>query len=166
MPIYEFYCSACNTLFNFFSQRVDTAARPDCPRCGRPRLERRPARFAMIRHPGEDEPDPLEELDDDRMAGVMEGLMDELGGVEDEEDPRITAKVMRRFGEASGLDLGPRMEEMVRRLEAGEDPDAVEAEMGDAFDDQEDSFEEFFRLRKAVAARRKRPRVDETLHFL
>lgn len=166
MPIYEFYCSACNTLFNFLSQRIDTTTRPACPRCNRPDLERRPARFAMLKHTGVEEPDPLEELDDDRMAGVMEGLMDELGGVEDEEDPRIMATVMRRFGEASGLELGPRMEEMVRRLEAGEDPDVVEEEMGNAFDDEEDSFDEFFRLKKAVAARRRRPRVDETLHFL
>ncbi len=40
MPVYEFYCPDCHTIFNFFSRRVNTAARPACPRCERPELER------------------------------------------------------------------------------------------------------------------------------
>ncbi|HEX2163558.1 MAG TPA: zinc ribbon domain-containing protein, partial [Thermoanaerobaculia bacterium] len=48
MPIYELYCADCDTLFNFFSSRVDTTTHPTCPRCGRRTLERRPARFAAL----------------------------------------------------------------------------------------------------------------------
>jgi len=33
MPIYEFYCEDCNTLFNFFSRTVNTDKQPPCPRC-------------------------------------------------------------------------------------------------------------------------------------
>ncbi|MCK4728291.1 MAG: zinc ribbon domain-containing protein, partial [Desulfobacterales bacterium] len=33
MPIYEFYCEDCNTIFNFFSRSVNTTKRPPCPRC-------------------------------------------------------------------------------------------------------------------------------------
>ncbi|XCN71926.1 MAG: FmdB family zinc ribbon protein [Candidatus Electrothrix aestuarii] len=35
MPIYEFYCQDCNTIFNFFSSRINTEKRPDCPKCGK-----------------------------------------------------------------------------------------------------------------------------------
>jgi len=45
MPIYEFYCVDCHTVFNFFSRRIDTEKRPSCPRCGRPGLERRLQQF-------------------------------------------------------------------------------------------------------------------------
>ncbi len=166
MPIYEFYCRPCHTLFSFFTSRIDTGARPPCPRCGAAELERRPARFATLRHAGEEEPDPLGDLDEQRMAGVMESLADELAGAEDEEDPRQLARLMRRFGEASGLALGPRMEEMIRRLEAGEDPDALEDEMGDDFGEDDEGLEDFFQLKRAAAHRRRRPRVDENLYFL
>lgn len=165
MPIYEFYCSDCHTLFNFFSAAIDTVARPDCPRCGRAELERRPARFATLKHRGDEEPDPFGDLDEDRLAGVMESMMGEMGDLENNEDPRQLATLFRRFGEASGLEFGPRMEEMMSRLEAGEDPDKLEEEMGDEFDD-DSALEEFFRLRQRGWKSGRRPRVDETLYFL
>jgi len=94
-----------------------------------------------------------------------------LGGMDPgmEDDPRQMARLLRRFGEASGLEAGPRMEELLRRMEAGEDPDALEDELGGSFDegaDGEASFEEFFRLKKAVGQRSKKPRVDRELYFL
>lgn len=164
MPIYEFYCSACHTLFNFFSSIIDTKTRPSCPRCSRPDLERRPARFATLKHKGDDEPDPFGDMDEERLAGVMESMMGEFEGLDESEDPRQMARLFRRFGEASGLDFGPRMEEMMGRLEAGEDPDKLEEEMGDDFDD--DSLEEFFKLRKRGWNPNRDPSVDETLYFL
>ncbi|MDX2440275.1 MAG: zinc ribbon domain-containing protein, partial [Desulfobacterales bacterium] len=33
MPIYEFYCRDCNTLFNFFSKTINTIKMPKCPKC-------------------------------------------------------------------------------------------------------------------------------------
>ena len=165
MPIYEFYCADCHMVFNFFSAGVDTHARPACPKCQRPELERRPARFAMLKHVGGDEPDPLGELDEDRLAGVMESMMGELESLGDTEDPRQMASLLRRFGDASGLEMGPRMEEMMSRLEAGEDPDALEAEMDGDFDEEE-GLEEFFRLRKKGWKVSRKPRQDDTLYFL
>jgi len=164
MPIYEFYCIDCHTLFNFFSAKIDTTARPHCPRCKRPDLERRPARFATLKHQGEQEPDPLGGLDEERLAGVMESMMGELGNLEENDDPRQMAQLFRRFGEDSGLEFGPRMEEMMSRLEAGEDPDKLEDEMGDDFAD--DSLEEFFKLRQVGWRRGRYPAVDDTLYFL
>ena len=164
MPIYEFFCADCNTLFNFFSAAIDTRTRPDCPRCQRPQLERRPARFATLKHQGDAEPDPFDGVDEERLAGVMESMMGELGDLEENEDPRQMAHVFRRLGEATGLEFGPRMEEMMSRLEAGEDPDRLEEEMGDDFADDE-SLEQFFRLRKRGWTLRRRPQVDDTLYF-
>ncbi|OYW04276.1 MAG: hypothetical protein B7Z61_10175, partial [Acidobacteria bacterium 37-71-11] len=48
----------------------------------------------------------------------------------DAENPRVMAKMMRRMAEASGEPMTPTMDEMFRRLEAGEDPDALEEELG------------------------------------
>ena len=164
MPIYEFYCRPCNTLFSFFSARVNTTARPACPRCGRAELERRPARFATPRSGAQPAEEGPAGLDEERMAVAMESLMDEAGALEESEDPRALARMMRRFADASGMRPGDRMEELIGRLEAGEDPDAVEDELGDALDADGEASEELFRDKRTSRARA--PRVDETLHFL
>lgn len=175
MPIYEFYCPDCDTLFNFFSPRVDTAARPDCPRCGRPSLERKPARFAALsgsststgEEAGDDELAALG-IDEERLAGAFESVLGEMeGGGEETEDPRSMARMLRRVGEAAGLEPGDRMEEMLGRLEAGEDPERLEEEMDDAFDDADgDPLADLFRRKRAARRRRRRPKVDDELHFL
>lgn len=166
MPIYEFYCSGCNTLLNFFSSRIDTETRPDCPRCGHPELERRPARFATLKGTGEEsEEDPFAGMDDDTVDRLMGSMVEEMEGVEGTEDPRQLARVFRRFGEAAGMEPGPRMEEFLARLEAGEDPESLEGELDEGEDDP--SMEEFFRFKRNLAAGRPpSPRRDETLYFL
>lgn len=172
MPIYEFYCPDCHTLFSFFSPRIDTAAAPDCPRCGRADLGRKPSRFATLKHRGDQAPDPLADLDDARLEGAMNTLMHELDGAEESDDPRAMGALVRRFSELTGLTLGERMEDMVRRLEAGEDPDQLEQEMGDGGAEgdgegaDDGALDELFQLRKALQGRRARPRVDDQLYFL
>jgi len=47
MPIYEFYCRDCHTIFNFLSARVDTTTVPACPKCARAALARQVSRFAI-----------------------------------------------------------------------------------------------------------------------
>ncbi|HEX9736799.1 MAG TPA: zinc ribbon domain-containing protein [Thermoanaerobaculia bacterium] len=164
MPIYEFYCESCHTLFNFFSARIDTGKRPACPRCGRARLPRRPSRFATLRHAGAEEGDPFSELDEGKLEGAMDALMNEAGGLENEEDPRVLARLMRRFTDVSGLEMGERMAELVARLEAGEDPESLEREMDDVAG--EEDFDDFFKLKNALQERRRKPRVDDELYFL
>lgn len=169
MPIYEFYCRDCHTLFNFFSPAVDTEARPLCPRCGEVRLERKPSTFATLRGgeaEGEEE-GPLGDLDETRLEGAMESILGEMEGAEEGEDPRRMARLLRRFGEAAGMEPGPKMEELLRRLEAGEDPDALEDEMGDDLEGEE-GLEDFFRLKKEGGrpGRARKPRVDKELYFL
>jgi hypothetical protein len=74
------------------------------------------------------------------MDQAMDALAREAEGV-DENDPRQVAGLMRRFYGATGLELGGTMEEAIRRMEAGEDPDAIENELGEALE-QEDPFGE------------------------
>jgi putative FmdB family regulatory protein len=167
MPIYEFYCQDCHTLYSFFSSRLAPERRPDCPRCERRELERRPSRFATLKRRDDEgeERDPLEGLDETRLEGAMGTLMGEMEGI-NEEDPRAMGHMMRRFSELTGLELGGQMAEMVSRMEAGENPERLEQEMEESFGEDE-SFEDLFRLKKALAARRsRRPRVDEELYFL
>jgi putative FmdB family regulatory protein len=138
MPIYQFYCERCHRLYNFLARRVSDR-RPACPRCGREHLERRPAPFAVSRGK-EEAPSPdgdrmPEGLDQEGLSRAMAALEGEAEGLE--ENPKALAKLMRRFWDSSGLKLGPGMEEALRRMEAGEDPEAIEAEMGDALESED-----------------------------
>ena len=91
------------------------------------------------------------------LAGEMEGV--------DENDPRAMARIMRRLSEATGMNLGP-LEEAIRRLEAGADPEQLEEEMGGLFDD--DGMENLF-TKEGIKGLRRRyvlPAHDDTLYVL
>ena len=53
----------------------------------------------------------------------------------DENDPRAMARMMRRLSEVTGERLDEPMEEAVRKLEEGADPESLEESMGAAFGD-------------------------------
>ncbi len=57
----------------------------------------------------------------------MEDMADPsaMGGL-DENDPKSLARFMRKMANETGEDLGPEFNEVVGRLEAGEDPEAIE----------------------------------------
>ena len=166
MPIYEFYCADCHRVFNFLSRTINTSKRPACPRCGRPKLERRMSRFAISKGRSEEDgpDDPLAGVDEAKMERAMEELARETEGM-DEDDPRQMARMMRKLGDSTGLRLGAPMEEAIRRMEAGEDPDKIEEEMGDLLEEEEPLIGEGGGLR-GLARRLKPPDVDETLYDL
>jgi putative FmdB family regulatory protein len=172
MPIYEFYCCDCHRVFNFFARRIQTTAQPACPRCGRPHLERKISRFAVARgvRSQADAPGPEGDLppgfDEAKMEQMMEELGREADGL-DEDDPRQAARLMRALCERTGMPLTGKMEEAMRRMEAGEDPDAIEAEMGDLLDEEPapEGGESGGRLR-GWARKMRPPEVDETLYDL
>lgn len=168
MPIYEFYCDRCHTVFNFYAARVNTDKRPDCPKCGKPQIERRVSLFAVSKGRKEEEggDDPLAGMDESKFEKAMEAMAGDLEGV-DENDPKQAARLMRRLFDATGMKLGSGMEEAIRRMEAGEDPDQVEQEMGDVFE-QEDPFAQKPKKQVLDDLRRRflPPKVDETLYEL
>jgi putative FmdB family regulatory protein len=171
MPIYEFYCPDCHVIFNFFSRTLNTTKRPDCPHCRRARLDRRFSRFAISKGRREPEAGGEEgggpDIDESRMDEIMEGLARETEGI-DEDNPRQMAKVMRKLYEASGLPLGGRMEEAIRRMEAGEDPDKLEEELGDFLDEEPIPGEgqQGNPLLRGLARKLRAPAVDDTLYDL
>jgi putative FmdB family regulatory protein len=143
MPIYEFYCAHCHRLFNFLSRTVATTKTPDCPRCHRADLTRRASSFAISKGRKE-EPAATPEaadlppgFDESRLEQAMSSLARDAESM-DENDPRQGARLMREVFRAAGLPVGAGMDEALKRMESGEDPEKVEAEMGDAFD--EDPF--------------------------
>jgi len=135
MPIYEFYCSHCHRVFNFLSRAVDTDKTPACPRCRRGDLARRASAFAISKGRKEEtKPDaPEPDFDEARLERAMQALAGEMDSL-DENDPRQGAHLMRKLFDATGMPVGGGMEEALRRMEAGEDPEKIEEDMGDVFE--------------------------------
>ena len=167
MPVYEFYCADCHAIFNFLSRQINTDKRPSCPRCGRPNLERQVSRFAISKNRPEADADGLPAgMDEARMEQAMMALAGEMEGM-DENDPKAMARVMRKFTEMTGMNLGDEAQEAMRRLEAGEDPEQIEAEMGDLFGG-DDSLDGLFGKGKMANIKRRLapPEHDDTLYTL
>ena len=142
MPIYEFYCADCHTIFNFFSRTVNTTARPLCPRCGKRRLERQISLFGVVRRGKESkESEESEDLpiDEQKMEQAVSALADEAEHI-NEDDPRQAANLMRKFTKMTGIELSESMEEALGRMEAGEDPEKIEEEMGDLLENEQEPF--------------------------
>ncbi len=159
MPIYEFYCPDCHMIFNFLSARIDTETKPDCPRCGRPRLERRVSLFTVVRGVEEENRADVDETAVERAVSALAGQEEAF----DSNDPRQAARAMREFYRVGGLDLGPGAEEYLRRLESGQDPEEVDQELGHLLD-EEDPF-----VPKSAAKRRTGripPARDQKLYSL
>jgi putative FmdB family regulatory protein len=164
MPIYEFYCEDCNTIFNFFSKSVNTTKKPKCPQCKTQTLSRQMSAFAFTGKAKEGgDMDDLP-IDESKMEKAMQMLAGEAEKI-NEDDPRQAANLMRKLTDMTGLELGPGMQEALKRMEAGEDPDAIEAEMGDLLEEDE-PFALPEKKGAAKGMRRPAPRRDETLYDL
>ena len=137
MPVYEFLCAVCNRIYSFHSFAVQTDKVPACPKCGATDLSRVPSRFGVSagKKSGTTGENQDADMDDPRVEREMMRFAAELEGM-DENDPRQMAAAVRRMTEIAGEPVTPAMEEMIRRLEAGEDPEKVEEEMGDALEEE------------------------------
>ncbi len=162
MPIYEFYCARCNTIYNFFSKSVNTEKVPCCPLCKTVKLQRRMSVFSVVSPDRGETEDNLPPIDESKMEKAMEMLGRAAEKIEGD-DPRQAAAMMRKFSEAVGFSLKPEMEEALGRVERGEDPEKIEEEMG-ALLDGEDLFSPEGMGRKK--SRQSAPRVNETLYDL
>jgi len=164
MPIYEFYCKDCNTIFNFFSRTVNTRKRPRCPKCKTRTLEKQ---ISLVAFTGKaTENGGLDDLtfDEGKMEQAMQMLASEADKM-NEDDPRQAANLMRKLSDMTGLKLGEGMDEALSRMEKGDDPEQVEAEMGDLLEDEE-PFSLPEKKAKSTKTKRKEPLRDETLYDL
>ncbi|MDZ7843203.1 MAG: zinc ribbon domain-containing protein [Anaerolineales bacterium] len=116
MPAYDFQCQQCNHLFEIFKtyQEYDPS-QVSCPLCSSDQAQRviKPVRIARS------EESRLDSLADPQ----------QLAGIED--DPRALGKMMRRMSSELGEEMGPEFDEVVDRLEKGQDPEDIEKELPD-----------------------------------
>ncbi len=159
--MYEFYCHSCNTIYTFFSKTVNTEKTPDCPACKTSTLTRQVSRFSFTGSSRKDQENDSEfpdlSIDESKMERAMQALASEAENI-NEDDPRQAANLMRKLTDMTGLKLGDKMEDALSRMEAGEDPEAIEQQLGDI--DESD----LFKLDSAKSSRQKRPVRDETLY--
>lgn len=164
MPMYEFFCKDCNTIFTFFSKTVTTQKTPLCPKCQKDSLDRMISRFAITgKHAqsnGNDSDSPDFPIDESKMEKAIESLASEAENI-NEDDPHQAANLLRKLTDMTGLKMGDKMEEAVSRMEAGADPDTIEQEMGDIPEDELFKFES---NSKRSGSKSKIPLRDETLY--
>jgi hypothetical protein len=103
-------------------------------------------------------------FDENKMEKAMQMLAGEADKI-NEDDPRQAANLMRKLSDMTGLELGESMNEALKRMEAGEDPDSIEAEMGDLLE-EEDPFLLPDKKPGASKAKRPAPTKDEKLYDL
>ncbi|MFN2269577.1 MAG: FmdB family zinc ribbon protein [Anaerolineae bacterium] len=118
VPVYEYRCHDCKRRVSIFWRTfsdVDTESIA-CPRCSGTNLTRLISRVRMVRS----EESRLDNLAD---PGGLPDL--------DENDPKSLGRWMRKMSAETGEDLGPEFNEVVGRLEAGEDPESIEKSMPD-----------------------------------
>jgi putative FmdB family regulatory protein len=167
MPIYEFACPNCRVIFNFLSKRMNPGRDPTCPKCGNKQMEKQLSRFAPLSG-GKSEADPdtqgpeedpaMSAMQDPRMLQAMGELERDMGHM-DENNPRHMAHMMRKMKEIMPAGVVPKeLDIAIKRLEAGEDPEKIEEDMGDildqafgSMDDDEDEDTSFGHARRGYA---------------
>jgi len=125
-------------------------------------LERRMSTFSTLKNRGAEDDMAIPDMDESKMEKVMSVLAKEAEHL-DENDPRQAANLMRKLTDMTGLNLGPGMEEALARMEAGEDPEQIEAEMGDLLEGEDP-----FSLKRNASKLFKQlpPKVDDKLYYL
>ena len=143
MPIYEYACPKCRVIFNFLSKRTNPDRLPVCPKCGNKKMTKQMSRFAMSRglkeptaksEPESGEP-PIPDFDDPRMERAMMEMERDMEHL-DENNPKHMAHMMRKMKDLMPPGSVPKeLDVAIKRLEAGEDPEKIEEDMGDVLGD-------------------------------
>jgi hypothetical protein len=137
MPIYEYYCPDNHTIYQFYAKTLAQGQTvPKCPHNPSFRMQKIMSSFAVTGRAKEEqgaaggEPEGMgDAAEDARMEAAMSAMEREFSNV-DENDPRAMARMMRRMAELTGEKIDGEMEEVVRKLEEGADPESLEEEMG------------------------------------
>ena len=126
MPTYQYRCLDCKKRFETFITYAEYGKRPViCSFCKSSNVQRRIGRIRIARS------------DDSRLDDLSDPSM--MDGLED--DPKALGRMMRKMSQEMGEDMGPEFDEVIGRLEAGQNPDQIEEalpELGDGGDMGED----------------------------
>ena len=174
MPIYEFYSPDNHTVYQFLARSLALRDKtPRCPENPKFRMEKRVSTFAFIKGVGEVVAgDPFEGMDDAKMEALMADMERDMTGMdENNPDPRQLCQMMRKMSDALGGKLPPEMKEVLKRLEAGEDPEKLESEFGDVLGDEEGGGADMFaqtikKIRAGLRAPTRDPKLYEMSEFV
>ncbi len=125
------------------------------------KLKRFLSNFSVLRESSEGNSEESFPFDEQKMEKAVGMLAQEAQNI-NEDDPKQAAHLMRRLSEMTGLDIGKGMKEAMKRLEAGEDPEKIEEEMGDILEEDPFALPE----KKVVREKNNAPFKDETLYEL
>jgi len=174
MPIYEFFCPKNQRIYSFFARSLAYSDKtPRCPDNPKWKLEKMVSSFAVTGRAKEKPETPAggegPDLDDPRMEKMMAEMEREFSSIGDDDnpDPKVLGRMMRKMMDFGGDKVPAAMEEMVARLEKGEDPEKLEEEYGDALEGMDEMFGDSPEAKEAVATlRKKRKRItrDPTLY--
>jgi len=112
MPTYDFICNNCNQRFDMFLTYAEYGKRTvTCVHCKSKNVRRRMTKVRIAKS---------EET-------RMESMADDFSGFEGlEDDPKAMGRMMRKMGKEMGEDLPPEFDEVVDRLESGQNPEDIE----------------------------------------
>lgn len=172
MPIFEYYSPDTNTIYQFFARsQQQCGSVPRCPDGPEHRMERRVSSFAVTHGYGDDESEALGTYgpDDAKLEAAINQIEHEFRGIDESDpDPKQMARMMRRLQEVTGHRLPDTMQEMMGRLEAGEDPEALEASFTDQLDGEVEDFDlQAFLGEKGLRGMlnsQRGPRIDHNLY--
>ena len=143
MPIYEYACPKCRVIFNFLSKRLKPDRLPACPKCGNRKMAKQVSRFALSRRlkepaaktQSETSEGPMPDFDNPRVEHAMMELERDMEHL-DENNPKHMAHMMRKMKDLMPPGSVPKeLDVAIKRLEAGEDPEKIEEDMGDLLGD-------------------------------
>lgn len=116
MPNYEYRCLDCRKVFAVFLTYSEYGQKEvSCPLCKGNHVQRKIGRIRVARS------------NDSRMEGLASPEnLDKL-----EDDPRALGRMMRQMSSEMGEDMGSEFNEVVGRLEAGQNPEDIERDLPD-----------------------------------
>lgn len=135
MPIYEYYCPQNHTIYQFYAKTLAQGKTiPRCPDNPKFAMKKLVSAFAVTKGGKSDEAPPAnaapgDPAEDARMEAAMSAMEQEFSHV-DENDPKAMARMMRKMSDLTGEKIDGEMEEVVRKLEEGADPESLDEQMG------------------------------------
>ena len=142
MPIYEFFSPSTGKIYSFFARSTQYSNEiPICPDGKSKKMKKILSGFSITGNhseetesaeQGADEENPFDNLDPKKAELAMRELERSMDGMDEENpDPKQMGSLMRRMCEITGEKMDGQIEEVVRKLEEGVDPNSLEEEMGD-----------------------------------